>query len=216
MIINNSSCTKKRKNKYNRKQTYCQYDFWKSSQIFPWRLKGFSRCDITALFLYYQQTKGALRSTWRLEWRIQGGTVNWWMSPTTHEGGLHVAALKSTNCLQICSVKTGCSVGGVGGHCGLKIPSSLSVRTAACSLFCVIFHTFNCSSASTWFPATWGNTSNPETRDRTPRKSSHLMPVNGFTDFKKKKPRPWSRKGQREAEVVHERWSAEQWLKQLH
>lgn len=121
MIINNSSCTKKRKNKYNRKQTYCQYDFWKCSQIFPWRLKGFSRCDITALFLYYQQTKGALRSTWRLEWRIQGGTVNWWMSPTTHEGGLHVAALKSTNCLQICSVKTGCSVGGVGGWGGTVV-----------------------------------------------------------------------------------------------
>lgn len=136
MIITNSSCTEKRENKHSMKQSYCQYDFWKCSQIFPLGLKGFSRCDITALFLYYQQTKGALRTTWRLEWPAPAW-VNWWLSPTTHEGGLRVAELKSTNCLQICSVKTGCSVCVWGGGALWSENSQLSLCQDCC-LFAVL------------------------------------------------------------------------------
>lgn len=64
-------------------------------------LEGFSRCDITAMFFYHQQTKGAFRTTWSLQWQIQLYDHALMNIPISHEGGLRVAKLKSTLSQQI-------------------------------------------------------------------------------------------------------------------
>lgn len=77
------------------------YDFWKCSHVFAWMLEGFSRGDITAMFLYQQQTKGVFQTTWRLKWWIQPHEHALMNVPVTHEGGLRITKLKRIECQQI-------------------------------------------------------------------------------------------------------------------
>lgn len=78
-----------------------------SGNVPKYLLEGFSRCDITATFLYHQQTKGAFHTTWSLQWQIQPYDHALMNVPISHEGGLRVAKLKSTESQQIYPLMAG-------------------------------------------------------------------------------------------------------------
>lgn len=162
----------------NVKLFQCHYDFWKGFQIFAWR---FSRWDITAMFFSLPSADKRSIWHWTLKW-IQTYDRALMNVPITHEGGLCVAKLKSSESQQ--------------SHPLMSGSATVSEGTAVTALPLPGLWLFHCSVLFSTLSTAAPDPPDSQLREEIPellkletvlsRKSSYLLP-DDFTDFEMKK-----------------------------